>query len=1333
MHTIAARLAPLLVFACFIGTASAQQGQPSPNLAPGDAVVTGFSGTVPPPNALPRGKSAADVTFIDPDGASLRVFDASRPGFVWDARLFDAPKKFEALAKDVGQVFGVALDDATPPNIYVAATSVFGLNLVGRGRDGAPERRKVGGPGAGWMKGQFGLDLQGGPGAIYRIDGRTGTPTLFANVTLDGVPNPATGLGNLAYDADNKQLFVSDLHTGMIHRFDMTGRELGSFDHGVAGLGSAKLPTVAFNPRNRPNIASDRFDSEKPDSWGFAPAARRVWGLAVHDGRLYYSVLSGPQVWSIGLTRDGAFGDDPRWELDVPSQAGALPVTDIAFSHAGAMIVAQRAPIAAAYDYSAFTRPAEPQVLRFRLKGPDDPPSSGRWYPTPVEYPVGFAGNFRNSNGGVALGYGYGPDGIVNTGACEASLWATGQNLRNNPAMRRELEPGGPLVVHGVQASPIDMVRRGNEPPSVSYFVDYDGTFDDPRASGHVGSVRIYTTPCPAGSYAAPAPAIIPIGIGGGGNVCKPTCVCPNGGVLKDGKCVGRCEPPMVINPRTGLCGCPPGTALEDGKCVRIWTIAPPKCMPPLVLDPITGHCIMPPKCVPPLVLDPVTHTCVCPQGTVLQDRKCVPQICPAPLVPGPCECPEGSVRDGQLCITPTPIDLKIEKTGGTTPACLVNAYDFTISVTNRGAGWPGSGSIVVSDRVPGNMTFAPINSPPWSCLPLGVLTAGTPFQCTYNGPAPTANTPLPGISIIATSNIGPPFPPFTNCASVASTDASYADSDSSNNNSCTTVSKPSPCNCPDGQVLNADGICVPTPICTAPQVLGPNGTCICPAPTTPGAIPGQCICPAPNVMVNGVCTLPPPPICTPPMIQIPGGPCVCPQGSTLVDGACVPTPVCTPPQVPNAAGVCGCPPPMTNGLVLGQCLCPSPNVMLNGKCGPPAIPAPHPPASCTPPKTLNTATGACDCPSTMMDKGGVCVPNTDVCRPPKTVNLTTGVCGCPNGQIDKGGQCVPDTCVPPTHMNQTTGRCECAPGVVPQGKHPLLIQKILQLPSGKTWTSPSFEFDFVCTGPNSVTSSANVPIFYGNSGSNGILAPTCSQCTISERPQPVPANMCPPGTYATMLPATYSPSNTVVSGVGTDPVVTGFNIVNATNQVICSPTLPVCQPPLVLGPTGCQCPAGEVSFHGSCVNPDDHKRRTEQCEAGTKLINDICQPPPLCLPPQVANADGVCGCPSPMTPGAVPGQCLCAAPNVMVGGKCILRKTDEKKKTDNKPEPCPDGTHRVGKRCVKNESKEPRVRTEDVIRGGIDIMRGIGGGGGGGGGRNPTGGGAGPTGGGKH
>jgi hypothetical protein len=126
----------------------AQQPDHRPAMNLGDAVVTGFSGTIALDSTKPRllNKSAIDLTFINPNGPSARIVGVGRPGYVWDGRLFQAPKTFDVLAKDTGQVFGVALDDQPSPNIYLAATSAFGLNLIGRGADGQPERRKVGDP-----------------------------------------------------------------------------------------------------------------------------------------------------------------------------------------------------------------------------------------------------------------------------------------------------------------------------------------------------------------------------------------------------------------------------------------------------------------------------------------------------------------------------------------------------------------------------------------------------------------------------------------------------------------------------------------------------------------------------------------------------------------------------------------------------------------------------------------------------------------------------------------------------------------------------------------------------------------------------------------------------------------------------------------------------------------------------------------------------------------------------------------------------------------------------------------------------------------------------------
>ncbi len=481
----------------------------------GDAVVTGFSGTaVPEAKRTGRAdKSAIDLTFIDPDAPAARVVSLARPGFVADGRLFPARKTFDVFARDVGQVFGVALDDQTPPNIYLSATSAFGLHLVARDRDGSPERRKVGGPGVGWAKGQFGGDLQGDPGSIYKVDAVTGAISVFAKVMLDGVPNPGPALGNLAYDSAHKQLFASDLHTGMIHRFSVIdGGEMGApYDHGVTGRAAVQLTPAPFDPAMRPNIASVKFDSGNPATWGYAPPERQVWALAVHGGRLFYSArngsnIEGPQILSVALLPDGAPAGDVRVEVEAPAQPGPYPVSDIAFSQTGAMLLAQRATIVASYDYSAFVAPGQPRVLRYWPKESNDPPSPGLWKPAPEEYPVGFAGEARNSAGGVALGYGYDPNGALNPSNCDGSILISGDKLRLNGALRERLAPGGPLAVDGLQVGPFDAVKRPDAAlPWTSYFVDFDDKFVEPTATGRVGGVRTFVAPCARQSAAAPS------------------------------------------------------------------------------------------------------------------------------------------------------------------------------------------------------------------------------------------------------------------------------------------------------------------------------------------------------------------------------------------------------------------------------------------------------------------------------------------------------------------------------------------------------------------------------------------------------------------------------------------------------------------------------------------------------------------------------------------------------------------------------------------------------------------------------------------------------------
>jgi hypothetical protein len=472
----------------------------------GDAAVTGFSGSQPPTTVTP-GVAPADKTYIDLAGPSARLIDLDAMGAPPQAQLVQATKPFTVTAAQVGQVFAVVLDNADPPNIYVAATSAYGLPIVvpDKDGDGQPDRVKQGAPKASFMPGLFGPpDQGGGPGSIWRIDGVTGEVRLFADVTLDGVPNSGPALGGLAFDPASNSLFVADRDTGMIHRFDLTGKELGHYDHGVQGRTVAGLPPVPFNPSNRLDITNPQFQTANLATWAYAAPPRRIFGLAVRGDRLYYAVAQGLEIWSVSIA-GGTFGTDARREITVPPNAFPSEISKIAFDEEGRMLLAERAAPSGAYDFVALAHEGIGRVLRY---APVATPAPGgpAWQSAPEEYAIGFPSRMRNGNGGVAVGYGYDQQGKIDRTACGGFLWSTGEELRvtTDAALAAELAQGGPAGVNGLQGNDINLVVTGNAPPRQSYFVDYDDRFEDANARGHMGDLAIFRL-C-AGGAAPPVP-----------------------------------------------------------------------------------------------------------------------------------------------------------------------------------------------------------------------------------------------------------------------------------------------------------------------------------------------------------------------------------------------------------------------------------------------------------------------------------------------------------------------------------------------------------------------------------------------------------------------------------------------------------------------------------------------------------------------------------------------------------------------------------------------------------------------------------------------------------
>jgi hypothetical protein len=494
-------------------------------LRPGEAYATRFSGT-----SSVNGPDGKPLIVIDPAGTVGSIIDIRAPGRPPAGEHWvDEPQRKPVTAREVGQVFGVALDAEGPPNIYLAATSAFGLH---RSADNAQ-----------WMEGMWGDG--GGPGTIYRLDRDDGyRPRVFANVTLNGRPNSGPGLGNIAFDKWNGQVFVSDLETGMIHRYRASdGSDLGFYDHGTQGrpkfLDVARsqpgsLPPIPFDPALKARVAdcpSGKFDNA-PECWNFASSGRRVWGLAAWrhpqtgETRLYYSVWSSPafgdptwdmvrddsdkrnSIWSVKLDPEGGFvADDVRRELVMPdffkdpaiiARSGySSPVSDITFPECGGtalMLLGERGGIRnLGLDVDKpFAAPHESRAFRVGLT------QQGGWRVL-GRYDVGFY-NRRldgepylraNCAGGVAFGPGYSADGRADFSKPNQFAWISGDALCsvdgpcNNPAGNRpppgpqppaaprtvsdeqSLEPDD-AEVHGLQGMPINLFSEIAPPPTAN-------------------------------------------------------------------------------------------------------------------------------------------------------------------------------------------------------------------------------------------------------------------------------------------------------------------------------------------------------------------------------------------------------------------------------------------------------------------------------------------------------------------------------------------------------------------------------------------------------------------------------------------------------------------------------------------------------------------------------------------------------------------------------------------------------------------------------------------------------------------------------------------------
>ena len=525
------RSSPLIVSALvlmqIILCLSPAQAQSEP-LQAGEAFLTRFSGLI----------NNGSGFILDEEGVVGSIYDISQTGAAPQGQKLDAIiSRKDFVARDVGQVFGIAIDPQTA-DIYLSATSAYGLFRNADNSD--------------WMAGMWGQG--GGPGTIWKLPAANNyEPEPFADITLNGRSNSGAALGNMAIDAKTRQIYVSDLETGMIHRLSLDGTELGRYDHGLTGRPSftdqsgenlAALDPVAFNPATMALVASCPFGvfAQTPGCWNYADFRRRVYGLAVRKdantgaSRLFYSVWGSQSfgnpawasasdaerknsVWSIGLAADGSFDlADIRLEAlmpdmqsdpaDLATKGPSHPISDIAFPVCKApdtMLLSERAGIRTT-GLGGLMPPTwlnESRLLRYSL--PSGNPSAS--WQLDGHHDVGFPQRSTepldraNDLGGVSFGYGYDASGNLDKSKPDAFIWTSGDQLCNadNPCFDPATGAFTDIsIVDGMQGFSSD-VPTGPFPadpsqaavPANAYMLDADGDVTMQQL-GLIGDVEIF-------------------------------------------------------------------------------------------------------------------------------------------------------------------------------------------------------------------------------------------------------------------------------------------------------------------------------------------------------------------------------------------------------------------------------------------------------------------------------------------------------------------------------------------------------------------------------------------------------------------------------------------------------------------------------------------------------------------------------------------------------------------------------------------------------------------------------------------------------------------------
>jgi hypothetical protein len=242
----------------------------------------------------------------------------------------------------IGNVFGLTIDHCG--NIYTTASSNYSSFFFTV--ESILQYGNIGG----------GVDDLDAAGTIYKIDGETGQATPFAvlpqqaytfeHFTCEGfLPDPVIrttgpGLGNITFNVETLQFYVTNFEDGRIYRLDTLGNILDSYDplqydNGAAGVN--ELTELAYG------ITTSNDDSELffgTCGSGFGVGTSNIYSIPLNPDGSFVGTIDNTNL-PAGATWDNYVGSEQLHAQVTPS-ANTSFVSDLEFTPDDNLLVGNR-------------------------------------------------------------------------------------------------------------------------------------------------------------------------------------------------------------------------------------------------------------------------------------------------------------------------------------------------------------------------------------------------------------------------------------------------------------------------------------------------------------------------------------------------------------------------------------------------------------------------------------------------------------------------------------------------------------------------------------------------------------------------------------------------------------------------------------------------------------------------------------------------------------------------------------------------------------------------------------------------------------------------------